>query len=40
MSQYDVVVIGGGTCGLPAAKEAIDLGAKVAVIEKNKLGGT
>jgi pyruvate/2-oxoglutarate dehydrogenase complex dihydrolipoamide dehydrogenase (E3) component len=41
MSPYDLVVIGGGMCGLQAAKEASGLGAKVALIEKeNLLGGT
>jgi pyruvate/2-oxoglutarate dehydrogenase complex dihydrolipoamide dehydrogenase (E3) component len=41
MSTYDLVVIGGGMCGLQAAKEAVSLGAKVAIIEKDDaLGGT
>jgi pyruvate/2-oxoglutarate dehydrogenase complex dihydrolipoamide dehydrogenase (E3) component len=41
MSSYDLVVIGGGMCGLQAAKEAVSLGVKVAIIEKDDaLGGT
>lgn len=39
MSEYDLVVIGGGTAGLVAAAGGASLGAKVAIIEKNKLGG-
>ncbi|XP_074106205.1 thioredoxin reductase 1 isoform X1 [Cotesia typhae] len=31
--QYDLVVIGGGSGGLAAAKEAVELGAKVAVLD-------
>lgn len=31
--QYDLVVIGGGSGGLAAAKEAVELGAKVAVFD-------
>lgn len=30
---YDLVVIGGGSGGLAAAKEAVELGAKVAVLD-------
>lgn len=37
--HYDVVVIGGGSAGLPAAGLAADLGARVALIEREKLGG-
>ena len=36
---YDLIVIGGGSAGLVAAGGAGVLGAKVALIEKNKLGG-
>ena len=40
MSQnYDLIVVGGGSAGLVAAGGAALLGAKVALIEKNKLGG-
>ena len=39
MSDYDLVVIGGGTAGLVAAAGGASLGARVALIEKNKLGG-
>lgn len=37
--DYDVVVLGGGSAGLVAAKLANNLGKKVAMIEKRKLGG-
>ena len=37
--DYDVVVIGAGSGGLVACKLAKGLGKKVALIEKNKLGG-
>ncbi|MEO7149012.1 MAG: FAD-dependent oxidoreductase, partial [Rhodanobacteraceae bacterium] len=37
---YDLVVIGAGTAGLSAARAAAALGAKVALIERNLLGGT
>ncbi len=42
MSSYDfdVVVIGGGQGGLPAAHMAANLGARVVLIEAAKLGGT
>ena len=40
-NQYDVVVIGAGTGGYPAAIRAAQLGLKVAVVERQKtLGGT
>lgn len=40
-NQYDVIVIGAGTGGYPAAIRAAQLGMKVAVIERQKaLGGT
>ncbi len=37
--QFDLVVIGGGAGGLVAAVGAVQLGAKVALVEKGKLGG-
>lgn len=39
-NEYDLVVLGGGTGGYVAAIRASQLGMKVAVIEKDKLGGT
>ncbi len=39
MEGYDLVVIGGGTAGLVAAAGGASLGAKVALIERDKLGG-
>ena len=39
MSEYDVVVIGGGPGGYVAAIRASQLGLKTAVIEKENLGG-
>lgn len=38
--DYDLVVLGGGTGGYVAAIRASQLGMKVAVVEKGKLGGT
>lgn len=37
--RYNLVVIGGGTAGLVAAAGAATLGAKVALIERARLGG-
>jgi pyruvate/2-oxoglutarate dehydrogenase complex dihydrolipoamide dehydrogenase (E3) component len=37
---YNLVVIGGGPAGITAARHAACLGAKVALIERNLLGGT
>jgi len=37
--NYDLIVIGGGSAGLVAAGGSALLGARVALIEKNKLGG-
>ncbi|MEW5982334.1 MAG: dihydrolipoyl dehydrogenase [Acidobacteriota bacterium] len=40
-NQYDVIIIGAGTGGYPAAIRASQLGMKVAVVERQKsLGGT
>ncbi len=38
--KYDIAVIGGGPGGYVAAIRAAQMGAKVAVIEKDRLGGT
>ncbi|EUJ64362.1 dihydrolipoamide dehydrogenase [Listeria fleischmannii FSL S10-1203] len=38
--EYDVVVLGGGTGGYVAAISAAKNGLSVAVVEKDKLGGT
>lgn len=38
--DYDLIVLGGGTGGYVAAIRASQLGMKVAVVEKDKLGGT
>jgi pyruvate/2-oxoglutarate dehydrogenase complex dihydrolipoamide dehydrogenase (E3) component len=38
-SIYDLVVIGGGTAGLVCAAGAAGLGARVALIERERLGG-
>ncbi len=40
MQEFDVVVIGGGPGGYVAAIRGAQLGAKVALVEKNKVGGT
>jgi dihydrolipoamide dehydrogenase len=40
MEKRDVVVIGGGPAGYVAAIRAAQLGAKVTLIEEDKLGGT
>ncbi|MBA2691204.1 MAG: mercuric reductase [Rubrobacter sp.] len=37
--RYDLVIIGGGTAGLVSAAGGASLGAKVALIERDKLGG-
>lgn len=38
--MFDVVVLGGGPAGVTAALRARELGATVALIEKNRMGGT
>jgi pyruvate/2-oxoglutarate dehydrogenase complex dihydrolipoamide dehydrogenase (E3) component len=38
-AQYDLVVIGGGTAGLVSAVGAANLGARVALVERARLGG-
>ncbi|MEM7115061.1 MAG: FAD-dependent oxidoreductase [Chloroflexota bacterium] len=37
--MYDLIVIGAGSGGLTAAEFAAQLGAKVALVEKNRIGG-
>ena len=37
--DYDIVIIGGGSGGLVVASAAAQLNAKVALVEKNRLGG-
>ncbi|MGF1479213.1 MAG: dihydrolipoyl dehydrogenase family protein [Cyanophyceae cyanobacterium] len=39
MVDYDVVIIGGGSGGLVVASAAAQLNAKVALVEKDRLGG-
>ncbi len=39
-TEYDLVILGAGTGGYVAAIRASQLGLKVAVVEKGKLGGT
>lgn len=39
-NEYDVVILGGGPAGYVAAIRASQLKLKVAIVEKNKLGGT
>lgn len=38
--QYDLVILGGGTAGYVAAIRASQLGKKVAIVERGRLGGT
>ena len=40
MERYDMVVIGGGAAGINAAKTAVRLKARVALIDRGPLGGT
>jgi len=39
-TPYDLVVIGGGSGGVASARRAASHGAKVALIESSRLGGT
>src|SRR5258707_1055305 len=38
--KYSLVILGGGPAGVLAARAAAAVGAKVALIERNRLGGT
>jgi len=38
-TTYDLVIIGGGSAGLTAAGFAVQLGARVALVEKHRIGG-
>ncbi|MCD6296296.1 MAG: NAD(P)/FAD-dependent oxidoreductase [Deltaproteobacteria bacterium] len=38
-NTYDVIVLGGGAGGVPAAVRAAQLGARVAIVENNLMGG-
>ena len=38
--SFDVVIVGGGPGGYVAALRAAQLGARTAIIEKDRLGGT
>jgi dihydrolipoamide dehydrogenase len=40
MEPYDVVILGGGPAGYPAAIRGAQLGGKICVVEKAALGGT
>lgn len=39
MDKYDIIVVGGGTAGLVTAAGSAGIGAKVALIERERLGG-
>ncbi|MGQ9682066.1 MAG: FAD-dependent oxidoreductase [Anaerolineae bacterium] len=39
-SPFDLVIIGGGPAGGAAASTALSLGARIALVEKERLGGT
>lgn len=38
--DYDLLVIGSGSAGAAAAVTGVEMGAKVAMVEQAKLGGT
>ena len=40
MEQFDLLVVGGGSGGLACAQRAAEYGARVALIESGRLGGT
>jgi pyruvate/2-oxoglutarate dehydrogenase complex dihydrolipoamide dehydrogenase (E3) component len=37
---YDLVIVGGGAAGINAARAALALGARVALVDRGPLGGT
>lgn len=39
-TAFDLVVVGAGSGGMAAAKRASDLGARVALVERGRIGGT
>ncbi|HYG60321.1 MAG TPA: FAD-dependent oxidoreductase, partial [Symbiobacteriaceae bacterium] len=38
--MYDLIVLGGGPAGYVGAVRAAQLGARVALVEQDRLGGT
>lgn len=38
--DYDLIIIGGGTAGISAAKVAHKIGAKIAIAEEESFAGT
>ena len=38
--DHDLIIIGGGTAGINAAKETHKLGAKMAIVEEESFAGT
>jgi dihydrolipoamide dehydrogenase len=40
MAGFDIAIVGGGPGGYTAAIRAAQLGARTAIIEKDRLGGT
>ena len=40
MTQFDLIVIGGGSGGVATANRAASYGARVGLVEQGKMGGT
>ncbi len=38
--EYDLIVLGAGSGGLATAKRAASYGARVAIVEADRVGGT